>query len=97
MAEYYDRAGNPITLTQWSRLMEDNDYRIIARDRVGDLLISTIWLGLNHNHWGGRPLVYETMVFGDDELETERYQTEAEAILGHQMMVSKITQAMKEP
>ena len=37
----------------------------VARDTVGGMDISTVFLGLNHQYIpGGRPLVFETMVFG---------------------------------
>jgi hypothetical protein len=54
--------------------------------------VSTVFLGLDHNHGEGPPLVFETMVFkGDDfsELAGLRYSTWDEAVLGHWDMVEE--------
>jgi hypothetical protein len=57
---------------------------------VGRLRVSTIFLGVV-THPGGRPLLFETMVFGPegDILEQTRYATWAEAELGHRALVAK--------
>jgi hypothetical protein len=52
--------------------------------------VSTVWLGLNHA-WRGRPLVFETMVFGVEDNECVRYSTIEEARVGHEKMVAKWT------
>jgi hypothetical protein len=58
--------------------------RQVARDNVGDVLISTVFLGLNHAFPGGRPLWFETMIFGGPHSEfQERYETWEEAEAGH--------------
>jgi hypothetical protein len=97
MSEKYDRQGVPIGLLTWCTLMEDAAYRIVARTDLGDgAFVSTIWLGLNHRHGEGAPLIFETMVFGMDgstvvdrwaDRICERYSTEAEALAGHERIV----------
>lgn len=94
---HYDRGGRAISLRRWTELMEDDEYR-----RVGHTLVaarwevSTVWLGLDHNFWGGLPLIFETMVFdadgptGRDDLEMERYSTEEQAQEGHERMVQLV-------
>lgn len=54
----------PTDLQGWARWYEKAD-RNVARDTVGDdTLVSTVFLGLDHN-WGmGPPLLFETMIFG---------------------------------
>ena len=89
MILYYDRAGEPLeSVFEWERLLGDREYVIVQKDtlKVGDIEVhvSTIWLGLNHNWLGGRPLIFETMVWWDGEIvEMHRYSTEEEARLGH--------------
>ena len=53
--------------------------------------VSTVFLGIDHNFGEGKPLLFETMVFGGklDE-ETERYSTWEEAVEGHNHMVEKV-------
>ena len=54
-------------------------------------MVSTVWLGLDHNYLGdGPPLIFETMVFrgkGRDRRAVDsilrRYTTKEEALGGH--------------
>ena len=93
-AMYFDRKGQPIELDEWTRLFEDQDYKIVAQHWVRGWMVSTVWLGLNHNFAGkGAPLIFETMTFppGDEadgesvwgETYSERYSTEEAAHAGH--------------
>jgi hypothetical protein len=91
---YYDRHGNPLTLDQWSQLLEHDEYRRI----YGTMLdqggwVSTVWLGLNHQYFGGPPLIFETMWFDADGqiVDMDRYGTEAQAKAGHWRMVQDAT------
>ena len=96
---YYDRLGVPISLREWTTLMEDrNDppYKRIAETHVGRWRISTVWLGLNHR-WlpGGPPDIFETMVFDADgtpgeDWEMRRYSTEDQARQGHAEMAQLV-------
>lgn len=52
--------------------------------------VSTVFLGLDHNLWGNRPVLYETMVFGGPlDQEIDRYSTFEEAKAGHGAMVDR--------
>jgi hypothetical protein len=109
MADYYDTQGRPIPMMVWAVLFEDclrdDDERWwrIAQERVGDLEVSTVWLGLDHRiESGGPPLIFETMVFGGDlscwpEQEEfagidccERYSTWQQAEEGHRRKVAEV-------
>ena len=100
MSQYYNRLGKPITLERWSELMNDDEYRRVASTRVGHWRISTVWLGLDHNLLGHVPLIFETMVFDEnadglgryDDLEMQRYTTECQALLGHDVMVAQVSE-----
>jgi hypothetical protein len=54
---------------EWARGFE-NSNRQVADTKIGGIRISTIFLGLDHNFLGGKPLLFETMIFrggkGDD-------------------------------
>src|SRR5690606_31539414 len=61
-----DAAGRPVPepdLLAWGRWMEGAD-RTVARDEVNGILVSTVFLGLDHAFFGGPPLLWETMAFG---------------------------------
>jgi hypothetical protein len=105
MSDWYDRNGQPLTSKQADDLLQDLEYKRLASSTVTstedpelDLLVSTVWLGLDHN-WRvmpGPPLIFETMVFsktGDHPLEDyqERYSTEAEALEGHRHVLDHVT------
>ena len=61
--------------------------RIIGSTHLEEYLISTVFLGIDHNFFGsGPPLLFETMIFGppdDDELYQTRCCTYAEALEMH--------------
>ena len=49
-----------------------------------------MFLGLDHS-WGGKPLLFETMVFRNRSgEEMDRYSTWDEAEAGHQLMCGRV-------
>jgi len=82
----------PVPMTdfvEWGRWMETADRRV-AQTRHGDVLISTVFLGIDHSHGlGPRPMLFETMAFfGDDPGElVRRYETWEDAEAGHAFAV----------
>ena len=89
---YYGRDGKPITFARWVAIMEKSpETRIVEQTNLPNgVLVSTVWLGMSHNFFGGAtPLIFETMIFGEDwdSEYQERYATEAEAIAGHKRAV----------
>ena len=87
MNYYYDRDGKPITLEDWARLMEDKEYRTVARDddRRELYVVSTVWVGLNHRWLAYGPiLIFETAIHGPNGWEiVNRYTTVEQARAGH--------------
>ena len=86
-----DKNGNPKKekdLLVWGRWFNTAD-RKVARTNIGKTLISTVFLGLDHRFVGqGRPILYETMVFGGKlNYKMKQYCTKEEAIKGHNAMV----------
>lgn len=74
MREFYDIDGKPFESTEdWARAFEDTEKRILGRDTVNlplrkrEVLVSTVWLGIDHSWGNGPPLIFETMVFGYPE------------------------------
>jgi hypothetical protein len=94
MLKHYDWQGNEISLEQWAKLFGDE--RHIGDTDVGNVRISTVWLGIDYRF---PPLIFETMIFGGDLNEyQERYATEQEARAGHERAVElvKINQSIHE-
>ena len=87
MPDLYDRKGHLITFEQWGELLTE-DYKRVGLDKYeGGVVVSTVWLGINHAYGGGKPMIFETMVFGPEGYQYQeacmRYATEAQAIMGH--------------
>ena len=97
MSSFYDRKGKPIDVTTWSKGFENNGRdKLVRRDDLANgIVISTVWLGIDHNFGVGPPLIFESMIFSDKrdtpkaELDCIRYSTEKQAIAGHKRLVEK--------
>ena len=73
--------------------------RHVAKTKVEDVEVSTVFLGLDHNFMGDVPILWETMIFGDKEKESlydyqERYATFDEAKAGHQRAVEFVREKL---
>lgn len=76
-------------LLTWGRWMQ-NANRHVARTMVGDVRVSTVFLGLDHRFTNsGEPIVFEPMIFGGPEDGyQERYSTWDAALAGHAIAVA---------
>lgn len=96
MAHWYIREGGEVrpAADVWDYLrwkgpdgQDEAKIQVVRDVFFGGTLVSTVFLGLNHNHDHGPPVVFETMIFnGPDPAGEyqERYCTEAEARAGHE-------------
>ena len=80
-------------LLKWGMWFETAD-RSVARtefDGLNGAYVSTVFLGLDHDWTGTRPILFETMCFGGPlDGEMYRYSTWEEAEDGHQAMVDRV-------
>lgn len=83
-------------LIKWAMWYESRKDRFIKRESINGLVVSTIFLGLDHN-WGteGRPVLFETMVFAERKSHPENYYQErcctySEAIKQHHSVVGRV-------
>jgi hypothetical protein len=87
----------PADLMTWAAWFEKAE-RHVAKTNIGDVFVSTVFLGLDHNWGRGPPILFETMVFkGPLDGEQERYVTWEEAEAGHAAMVKRVTEAASGP
>ena len=74
-------------LMQWGEWLQKAN-RIVKQDKVGkvgEVLVSTVFFGLDHSFGSGPPLLFETMIFGGErDGYQERCSTWAEAEKMHQ-------------
>jgi hypothetical protein len=83
-------------LIEWAQWFELAN-RTVARTHLDDdVEVSTVFLGNDHNFFGGPPLLFETMVFGgpDDQWQ-ERYSTWDEAEAGHNAVVALLSAGIR--
>lgn len=76
----------------WGRWFETAD-RTVARDRVGAVVVWTVFLGNNQRLGKGAPVLFETMVFYDDEPQEQygrRYCSWDDALEGHQAIMVQV-------
>ncbi len=68
--------------------MQNGDRRV-AETVIDDICVSTVFLGIDHNLFGGKPVLFQTMVFSPDTGggETKSYCTWVKANVGHTDMV----------
>jgi len=91
MNKYILKDKKPViedNLLKWGDWFEKAE-RSVATDTIGDVTISTVFLGLDHG-FGSRnnPVLFETMIFGGihDQYQ-ERYCTWDQAEEGHKVAV----------
>lgn len=60
---YHDRNGRRIDRATWATLFTDPAYRFIARDDVGFVHVSTVWIGLSVTGRGVE--CFETIVYNE--------------------------------
>lgn len=76
--------------------------RRIAKDEIGGILVSTVFLGVDHGMDRDIPVLFETMLFPGEnnweELEgyTRRYSSIDEAEEGHEEIVESLEKALSE-
>jgi hypothetical protein len=76
-------------LFEWARFIEDIGARRLAFDKIGDVRISTVFLGIDHAFGFGPPVLWETIIFrGPAAGASQRYRSREEALAGHAEMVA---------
>lgn len=109
MPTYYklneDKTVSPCSAEEWSKQLEElhkNGNKHVALDVVDGKIVSTIWLGTNHNWLESPPLIFETMIFDEweigngREIYCERYSTYKEAEEGHKTAIQWVVDGCKE-
>lgn len=93
------KASVKIYLEQRKQMVKDGT-KHVCKEYVGDKLVSTMWLGIDHNHIYGPPILFETMIFEDGkgyiEIYCDRYSTWKEAEDGHKKAVEWVKNGCKD-
>lgn len=95
----------PCTLMEWAEQFEYlscHNKKHVGNDIINGKHVSTVWLGTDHNFLreinGGPPLLFETMVFGDEgrDIYLERYATWDQAFEGHKRAIEWVNEGCVE-
>jgi hypothetical protein len=105
---YYllDEHGNPVpTKNRWAveRLLRNAKARTVGKTRFVyrgiEVSVSTVFLVLNHAHFGGPPVLWETMIFTKNQFldgYQERYRSRQVAEAGHALAVMMAQKTLRE-
>lgn len=92
-----DEKIKKVDLMTWAKWFESSPDRIVSRDVVGYVRISTVFLGLDHNFGSkGKPILFETMMFStknDGKPLKEHKQLKLEALRNYQVRYRTLKEA----
>lgn len=95
MMKYWNKQGREITRDEWLDLWGDKNYRQIAKDKISEIEISTVWVGGPSNSPKG---IFETMTFCKKTHDScpfdqwqERADTEYEAMAQHCRLIDLLS------
>lgn len=82
-----------VTMEDWAKVLSTP--RRIAHSNISGVVVSTVFVGVNFGLTA--PLWFETMVFGGalDQF-CDRYETLDDAIIGHDLIVTTIKEALRD-
>ncbi len=86
-----NRKAVPVSdLMTWVTWFEKAE-RHVANTKIGDVRVSTVFLGMDHSFGDGPPLLFETMIFGGEHNEfQERCSTWEQAEAMHERALSLV-------
>lgn len=80
-------------VVEWAKWFETaGEKKQVAYDKIGDIAVSTVFLGYDHSYTEDKLEIYETMVFGgDSDGDVYRYATKEEALIGHKKNIDNLS------
>ena len=90
-----DKENNPMicdAFQDYLKWEEENvNQKKVKQDTIGEILVSTVFLSLDHSFGGEKPLLWETMIFGGEHDQyQDRYSSYEDALKGHQQALDLI-------
>lgn len=90
-----DESGQPVACEEpvdWSLVSAEwQRHQRVAYDDVDGVMVSTVFLSLDHSWGGGPPVLWETMIFGGErDQEQHRYTSAQEALEMHAKIVESL-------
>ena len=77
----------------WGAWFEGREGRQVASDTIDGALVSTVFLGIDHNYGEGPPILFETMIFDHPDFGDyqRRYTSWDAAEDGHREAVEMVS------
>lgn len=77
-----------LTAAKWFEVAKNRE--VVVTEIGEDCFLSTVFLGLDHNYLGDKPILYESLWFGGKhDGDQRRYSTRDEALEGHKEMLAE--------
>lgn len=89
---YVIENGRPVAVTVevWRKWFEEAD-RVVAKDNIGKVTVSTVFVGINNDPNSSLPVLWETMIFGGpQDGYHDTYTTLEDAIEGHSKAIELV-------
>jgi hypothetical protein len=100
---YYtlDANKNPVPCSSFEFEKDCRDFenrKRVAKTTIGPYTVSTVFLSIDHNFGKGQPILFETMIWSDKDINNPgaffdvqyRYRTWEEAMEGHRRIVAEV-------
>jgi hypothetical protein len=82
-------AASVIEAAEW--LDKNPERKAVKQEHIGDIFISTVFLGLDHAWDSDIPVLWETMIFeGEHDQYMDRYTSYEDALEGHQIALNLV-------
>lgn len=82
-------ASNIVDCGIW--LQNNPERKAVKQEKIGDVRVSTVFLGLDHAWNSNIPVLWETMIFGGEHDQyQDRYTSIEDAVEGHQKAVDLV-------
>ena len=94
-----NRKIKKVDLMTWAKWFKSSQDRIIGKDIIKGIRVSTVFLGIDHGFGLGKPILFETIIFGSNLKKLqgyqERYHTLQEAEKGHKDAIEFVNSILK--
>lgn len=95
-----DDENKPVrsTIVDCSMWLQNNPERkAVKQEHIGNIFISTVFLGLDHAWNSDIPVLWETMIFGGKHNQyQDRYTSHEDALEGHQKAINLVNSTENE-
>lgn len=90
-------ARRPVSLEEGALFKADHSKSVVQKTEVGEIEVSTVFLGIDHSFMSNKLVIFETALFGSKLLHgvriMRRYSNWVEALAGHWEIVQELKES----